>query len=459
MTCSQNFLLAAALVLTPPFCFVSSVVVRGQGNPSAPIAFSLIRPSTSPPQRRSRHTNPRVLKYTTAVQYRANYGLVEGRRLCDRVSLCDCLLIPSKHYPKDPNILFLSSYVDSNGIEESSRPDSQINDEPKQNEKSLKYKIDVPSPPSFLALGYDVAAFLNVIAALALILNSPTVVSSASVSISAGATDAAGLLNRYQPNLFGTYFAGCLGHLLLAGGTCQILSESVRTNRLFTSDTYKRLTMGTMLFGTLGILSIPGEAGFNSFMPGGIFAVTFFAKLVTAMVSFSGWEYAAKGFGVTFSRMKNITKEIVSGCQNVWKTLPVTEKRPATFYRTFFIFTILGNIVFNVPELVYNLKQGAGLFSLTTSLTISSIARLGLLSTVVYVLKDASERKRLEGTTFVKLNTIVGLWAIGVGISQGCSTGPFSIRQAADKLFFGILFVNNAVLSQLTKMGIISKRD
>ena len=47
-----------------------------------------------------------------------------------------------------------------------------------------------------------------------------------------------------------------------------------------------------------------------------------------------------------------------------------------------------------------------------------------------------------------------------VGIAQGLSdVGPFNVGRAADKFLFGLLFLNNGVLSQLTKMGIIKKRD
>jgi hypothetical protein len=50
-----------------------------------------------------------------------------------------------------------------------------------------------------------------------------------------------------------------------------------------------------------------------------------------------------------------------------------------------------------------------------------------------------------------------------VGIVQGFMNStpatPFDIKRAADKLLFGILFLNNGVLSLLSKMGIISKRD
>lgn len=47
-----------------------------------------------------------------------------------------------------------------------------------------------------------------------------------------------------------------------------------------------------------------------------------------------------------------------------------------------------------------------------------------------------------------------------VGISQGFAGGvPFNLRRAADKFLFGILFLNNGVLTQLTKMGWIKDRE
>jgi hypothetical protein len=47
-----------------------------------------------------------------------------------------------------------------------------------------------------------------------------------------------------------------------------------------------------------------------------------------------------------------------------------------------------------------------------------------------------------------------------VGISQEFAGGiPFNLRRAADKFLFGLLFLNNGVLTQLTKMGLIKDRD
>jgi len=330
--------------------------------------------------------------------------------------------------------------------------------------------VIIPSPPRFLALGYNMAAFLNILAAAVLIWNTGRINNVAITITSSSSLEAAKFMQstRHQVNILPTYVAGSLGHLILVAGSCNILSGSVRKNRLATSDTSKRLTMGTLIFGFLGLFSLPGEAGcitYSTTMFGAAFVMTQLAKFVTAFVSFLGWEHGAGGFGSSaIERIKNILREVVMGCKGVWKTLPVSDERPASFYRTLFIFMTLGNAMFNLPDLVFNLQQGgfvAGLFSLPVSLTISSVARLGLLSALLYILKDASEWKRLEETTFVQLNMMVGLWAIGVGIAQGLidfPTMPFNIRRAADKILFGLIFLNNGVVSQLSKMGIIKKR-
>ncbi len=309
--------------------------------------------------------------------------------------------------------------------------------------------VVVPDPPHLLSLGYNVAGLANVIAALGLLFNvgkiyyfdmassllSSSFATKSSLSLSPSATSVSHIMaTRYQPNLLATYIAGSLGYLLLAAGTCNILSDSVKSKRLYTSDTYKRLTMGLLLFGLLGMFSVPGESGCittvsslsssSSSLLGGAGAtaniiLTLLANFITTIASFVGWEYSAGGFGLSSSssryrdRMKNIVLELLGGCKCVWKTLPVSDARPATFYRSFFIILTLGNLIFNAPELIFNLRQGVGLVSMPVSLTISSMSRLGLISVILYVLKDAAERKRLDGSTFIKLNLMVGLWALG----------------------------------------------
>lgn len=322
-----------------------------------------------------------------------------------------------------------------------------------------------PPPPPFLALGYNVAAGLNVVAALVLLfgvgsLNAPGV----ATSLPSGPAAAA----RYQPNLPATYVAGALGHLFLAAGACRILAGATEARRLCASDTYRRLTTGTLIFGLVGLASLPGEAGClfatsPAALCGGAAVATQLAKVVTACVSFAGWEYGAGGFGVGLkNRLKNMLRAAAARCRRLRDTLPVTKERPATFYRTFYVFTTLGNLAFNLPALAFDLRQGTGLCSLPASLTVSSIARLGLLGAMLYALKEAAEQQRLEETTFVRLNLMIGLWSVGVGLAQGMADGPtapFNFRRTIDRFLFGALFLNNGLLSQLSKMGIIARRD
>ena len=323
-----------------------------------------------------------------------------------------------------------------------------------------KTMLGIPDPPRFLVAWYDVAALLNVVTAIALACNYPNPsLSNASIVSITGST-ASNVATRYQPNLLATYTAGALGHLFLAGGSCHITANAAKTKRLFTSDTYKRLTFGTFLFGIFGLWSFPGEAGINSSsnmaVMGSLALLTHISKFVTALVSFVGWRYSSGGSG---NQGWNITGEFAKGCKNLWKTLPVTDHRPASFYRSFFLFVTIFGPLCNILELSFNLRQGASLFSLPSSLNVSSLARLGLLSVILFILKDASDRNRLDGSTFIQLNIYVGLWALGVGIAQGFGQAEFSVRKAADKLLFAALFLNNGIISQLQKAGLMKKED
>jgi len=43
---------------------------------------------------------------------------------------------------------------------------------------------------------------------------------------------------------------------------------------------------------------------------------------------------------------------------------------------------------------------------------------LFLIGTMIFSLKDAAERDRLTGTTFIQLNRLVGAWAVAVAAGQ-----------------------------------------
>ena len=379
--------------------------------------------------------------------------------------------------PRDSSLFPLFATDNSGETSDSDLPiedtDSTSNsdiDDAKSNDIAL-------SPPKYLSSGYKLATITSTLSGLLLLVNIGTI---SSISMSSSSV----LSSTKIQNLVPKYVAGALGYLFLSSGVCNILSNCIsnNTNKLYTSNTYRRLNLGILFFGMSGLFTFPAEAVLllsstsstginNNVMMGGITALLTMqvTKFITTFTSLIGWENSVGGFGTTCNeRMKNISKEMYKGLKQVRNDYAVTDERPATFYRTFWIFITINNILFNIPELVFNVQQnggllGGGLFSLPVSITLSSIGRLGMLSFILYVLKDAAERKELESKTFIILNMIVGLWAFGVGIAQGLvnstPTNPFDIKRAADKFLFGVLFFNNGVLSLLSKIGMISKRD
>jgi hypothetical protein len=51
---------------------------------------------------------------------------------------------------------------------------------------------------------------------------------------------------------------------------------------------------------------------------------------------------------------------------------------------------------------------------------------------MMYSLKDAAERDRLAGTTFIQMNFMIFIWLFTVGIAQGLSVGePFMLNKAS----------------------------
>ena len=53
------------------------------------------------------------------------------------------------------------------------------------------------------------------------------------------------------------------------------------------------------------------------------------------------------------------------------------------------------------------------------SLQWSSLSRLFLIASMIYSLKDAAERDRLDGSTFIRMNVLIGCWSLAIGFAQG----------------------------------------
>lgn len=74
-----------------------------------------------------------------------------------------------------------------------------------------------------------------------------------------------------------------------------------------------------------------------------------------------------------------------------------------------------------------------------------------MVTTMIYSLKDAAERDRLTGTTFIQLNLMVGAWAALVGLGQSVYPLGFNLSRGIEMFVFSLPFFIKAYKSQKEK--------
>jgi len=74
-----------------------------------------------------------------------------------------------------------------------------------------------------------------------------------------------------------------------------------------------------------------------------------------------------------------------------------------------------------------------------------------MISTMIYSLKDAAERDRLTGTTFIQMNLMIGAWAFLVGIGQSIYPLGFAAHRGVELFAFSCPFFLKALKSAKEK--------
>lgn len=164
---------------------------------------------------------------------------------------------------------------------------------------------------------------------------------------------------------------------LLASGFAYILISACQNNRL-SSDTYKRLNLNLVLYSLLGLVN----QARGDFVWNGVCAVT-------CINSIKGYGYGFKGWTLRDKRNSDAIQDVWNGTvANVKSLLKISNERSVGY--------LLATVFVGVLGVAALLQQGVS--------TISSCASLLLLATATFTLKDAADRDRLQGTTFIELN-------------------------------------------------------
>jgi hypothetical protein len=205
-------------------------------------------------------------------------------------------------------------------------------------------------------------------------------------------------------------YAGSAGYGL-AAGTCHILADATSNDRL-SSDTYKRLNCGLFFFCFVTLFAIPGEAAFHpQFGPAILLMMAMtFIKGWGCSLAYEGWKTGVEESSGRNASMtvKQLAAEFGYGIKSTVSGLFHTPRKG--FVYLLYLLVVLAGGFSAVMEAQFYMKYSAPLFDI--SLQWSAFARLALVSSMVYSLKDAAERGRLTGTTFIQMNFMVALWAL-----------------------------------------------
>ncbi len=220
---------------------------------------------------------------------------------------------------------------------------------------------------------------------------------------------------------------------VLTAGLAYILASAVQGNRL-SSDTYKRLNLSLLHLGIMGIVGW-GLVKLGDTVPG--FTPMFIPPLFAMINGIKGYGYGVLGYDKSgntalLTDFSTGVKSTIGGILS----LPKSAKSTGYLAATYMVTTMKAAKLLEVFRLILEGADGLTVFT-----RLSRYARYSMLSTVLYTLKDAADRGRLEGTTFIELNflsaAVLAAMATYSGMTSpiGGSSATFALFSAWNGIF------------------------
>ena len=220
---------------------------------------------------------------------------------------------------------------------------------------------------------------------------------------------------------------------LLASGVSYTLIGAADNSRL-SSDTYKRLNIALFEYGLVGFFlsSILGS------MYPAVWAATCFIAVVN---SIKGYGYGLKGWKLEDACAK---EDFISGMKSNLKCITKIPNLKSAGYlaATLLVGTLKLAKLFEVFNLM---KNGAGSYAVRTRLFRAT--KLMMLTIVMFTLKDAADRDRLDGSTFIELNALA---SVSFAASAACVKITTPLRVTFG--LFAAFSAFNGILSTMKKV-------
>merc|ERR1711862_741237 len=197
--------------------------------------------------------------------------------------------------------------------------------------------------------------------------------------------------------------------IILPAALAYILKGAAENDRL-SSDTYKRLNLALGMYSLIGLIA---KDIITTFHP--LWVTTCFVGMVN---SIKGYGYGLKGWELK-KNVSIISEFINNGAKSTFSTMvkipPKNVKsagyQVSTVAFSFWKLSLLRNIV--------NVLLNSSLEGKQKLFQFASLAfrykKVMLLTAISYPLKDAADRDRLDGTTFVQLNALISVVSAVLG--------------------------------------------
>eukprot|EP00804_Cyclotella_cryptica_P026530 CCRYP_015375-RA/>CCRYP_015375-RA protein AED:0.43 eAED:0.43 QI:0/-1/0/1/-1/1/1/0/350 len=246
----------------------------------------------------------------------------------------------------------------------------------------------------------------------------------------------AGIVSASRSGISSSLLRVIAGYIAMPTGISYILISAAANNRLG-SDTYKRLNLALLEYSVVGLSAVTLGRGRNK-----VLALAFILSIINCIKGYAygvlGWE---KGNDTT------LLKDIATGARETLKGFFSVPKN-ITAFGYLLVTTMVAALKFEKLIEVFKFIQANSIYAEGLAMPLARFNRLALLTLCLYTLKDAADRDRLGGTTFIELNCLCSL---SLGVHFAFSSGGLVTPVGAISAFFSVFCAFNALKSHVMK--------
>jgi hypothetical protein len=187
------------------------------------------------------------------------------------------------------------------------------------------------------------------------------------------------------------------GYIVMPAGLSYILISAAANNRLG-SDTYKRLNLSMLGYSGIGLAVVKLSKGRNQLL-----ALALILSLINCT---KGYVYGVLGWDK--KNDTSVFNDITKGSVDSVKGFFSIPKNFASFGYQVALIMVAYLKIERLLEVLRFIKASS-IDAQGLAMPLARLNRLVLMSLCLYTLKDAAERDRLGGTTFIELNLICSL--------------------------------------------------